>query len=151
MPIAAPICTFSKKRGNTNVVVAYICCGALNTIISAAAATGYHKMRQGLGASARSATMGGILMAFIKGSVILYDKFLAEEQHRVYKSWAEKQRQIWFRNGKHPEANEVLESFDAPQRKEPETAVSSGSETEVLESFDAHLPQVGVLSKPAAD
>ncbi|XP_028758141.1 mitochondrial import inner membrane translocase subunit TIM17-2-like [Neltuma alba] len=51
-----------------------------NSIIAGAATGGFLSMRQGLGASARSAAFGGVLLAMIEGAGIMLNKFLSAQQ-----------------------------------------------------------------------
>ncbi|CAL0322154.1 unnamed protein product [Lupinus luteus] len=108
-----------------------------NSIFAGAATGGFLSMRQGLGASARSAAFGGVLLALIEGAGIMLNKFVSAQQQvsmmmdepmlppgyneaPVDSGAAEKPFfGAWFGGGK----------------KEEES--SGGSETKILESFDA--------------
>ncbi|XVF49104.1 hypothetical protein PTKIN_Ptkin03bG0241700 [Pterospermum kingtungense] len=52
-----------------------------NSIIAGAAAGGFLQMRQGLGASARSALFGGVILALIEGAGIVMNKALAGQEN----------------------------------------------------------------------
>ncbi|CAJ2636674.1 unnamed protein product [Trifolium pratense] len=51
-----------------------------NSIIAGAATGGFLAMRQGFAASARSAAVGGVLLALIEGSGIALNKYLSAQQ-----------------------------------------------------------------------
>lgn len=114
-----------------------------NSIFAGAATGGFLSMRQGLANSARSAAFGGVLLALIEGAGIMLNKFLSAQQQMPIimdeplpggfpsnglpgqpapppedsKSWLGG----WFGEGK----------------KKEEPATAGGSETKILESFDA--------------
>ncbi|KAK4753980.1 hypothetical protein SAY87_002084 [Trapa incisa] len=50
-----------------------------NSIVAGAATGGFLQMRQGLGASARSAVFGGVLLALIEGAGIMLNKFMSPQ------------------------------------------------------------------------
>ncbi|KAK4781220.1 hypothetical protein SAY87_017326 [Trapa incisa] len=50
-----------------------------NSIFAGAATGGFLQMRQGLGASARSALFGGVLLALIEGAGIMLNKFMSAQ------------------------------------------------------------------------
>ncbi|CAK9328283.1 unnamed protein product [Citrullus colocynthis] len=52
-----------------------------NSIIAGAATGGFLQMRQGFGASARSALFGGVLLALIEGAGIMLNKVLSQPQN----------------------------------------------------------------------
>ncbi|XWS72092.1 hypothetical protein CRYUN_Cryun02cG0011000 [Craigia yunnanensis] len=52
-----------------------------NSIFAGAAAGGFLQMRQGLGASARSALFGGVLLALIEGAGIMLNKALSTQEN----------------------------------------------------------------------
>ncbi|KAE9586001.1 hypothetical protein Lal_00010193 [Lupinus albus] len=107
-----------------------------NSIIAGAATGGFLSMRQGVGASARSAAFGGVLLALIEGAGIMLNKFLSAQQQvqmimdeplppsgyseAAADSGATEKPFFggWFGGGKKEES-------------------SGGSETKILESFDA--------------
>lgn len=113
-----------------------------NSIFAGAATGGFLSMRQGLAASARSAAFGGVLLALIEGAGIMLNKFLSAQQpmpiiideplpsnglpaqHVPLPSDSEAQStQSWF-GGFFGKKDEPVSS-------------TGGSETKVLESFDA--------------
>ncbi|XP_061994193.1 mitochondrial import inner membrane translocase subunit TIM17-2-like [Rosa rugosa] len=108
-----------------------------NSIISGAATGGFLQMRQGLGATARSAAVGGMFLALIEGAGIIVGKCMEQ-----------KQNEMAIAAGMHglpgPEAVGSDGSSSGGswlggwfgKGKEAEAA-GSGSETKVLESFDA--------------
>ncbi|KAK7314402.1 hypothetical protein VNO77_32924 [Canavalia gladiata] len=104
-----------------------------NSIVAGAATGGFLSMRQGLGASARAAALGGVLLALIEGAGIMLNKFLSAQQPMpvimeepppppLPDSAAAGQSLFggWFSGG-----------------KKEETGTSGGGETKILESFDA--------------
>ncbi|GLT98598.1 hypothetical protein SLE2022_160970 [Rubroshorea leprosula] len=52
-----------------------------NSIVAGAATGGFLSMRQGLGASGRSALVGGVLLALIEGAGIMLNKAFSEQQN----------------------------------------------------------------------
>lgn len=125
-----------------------------NSIIAGAATGGFLQMRQGLGASARSAAFGGVLLALIEGAGIMLNKLMSNPQ---FLPPMEEQQGIpagYFPPGQMPgQAPVNSESMGASTDsssswfgglfgggKKQETSTSSGSKTEVLESFDAPAP-----------
>lgn len=123
-----------------------------NSIFAGAATGGFLSMRQGFGASARSAVFGGVLLALIEGAGIMLNKVLSGPQdmpvlmedpvpatmggpalpsgfpgqptHEAQPSSSESDSGFfggWFSGGKKKES--------AP--------TTSGSKTEILDSFDA--------------
>ncbi|KAM5547559.1 mitochondrial import inner membrane translocase subunit TIM17-1-like [Rosa sericea] len=131
-----------------------------NQIIAGAAAGGFRQMRQGFGPTARSAAVGGVLLALLDGYEIMMDKFVEQYQHQHWYVTEEPGASMPGLPG--PEAvgsegspgPEAVRSEGSPgpeavgsegsssgglwfgKGKESEAA-SSGSETKVLESFDA--------------
>ncbi|KAG4379944.1 hypothetical protein GLYMA_16G078500v4 [Glycine max] len=101
-----------------------------NSIVAGAATGGFLSMRQGLGASARSAAFGGVLLALIEGAGIMLNKFLSAQQPMPM-IMDEPQPQP-------PQSSEQpwLGGWFGGGNRE-ETAGSGGSETKILESFDA--------------
>ncbi|CAN6541042.1 unnamed protein product [Malus baccata var. baccata] len=129
-----------------------------NSIIAGAATGGFLQMRQGLGASARSAAFGGVLLALIEGAGIMLNKFMSQQQQMpvVIEEPANMAGmpglppmgrapgqpgppEMATSVGSGAEANSSSGSWFGgwfEKGKEPE-AKSSGSETKILESFDA--------------
>ena len=129
-----------------------------NSIIAGAATGGFLQMRQGLGASARSAAFGGVLLALIEGAGIMLNKFMSQQQQmpvvieepanmpgvpglppmgRAPGQPGPPEMPTSVSGGS--EANSSSGSWFGGlfgKGNEPE-AKSSGSETKVLESFDA--------------
>ncbi|KAM1046985.1 hypothetical protein ACFX13_027016 [Malus domestica] len=129
-----------------------------NSIIAGAATGGFLQMRQGLGASARSAAFGGVLLALIEGAGIMLNKFMSQQQQmpvvieepanmpgvpglppmgRAPGQPGPPEMATSVSGGS--EANSSSGSWFGGlfgKGNEPE-AKSSGSETKVLESFDA--------------
>ncbi|KAK4261724.1 hypothetical protein QN277_004682 [Acacia crassicarpa] len=126
-----------------------------NSIIAGAATGGFLSMRQGLGASARSAAFGGILLAMIEGAGIMLNKFLSAQQQMPimieepmpgYPNPSNNRLPV-------PTVPQEMRSPTAPSDsgseskswlggwfgggKKDEPSTSGGSETKVLESFDA--------------
>ncbi|CAN0901465.1 Mitochondrial import inner membrane translocase subunit TIM17-2 [Linum grandiflorum] len=117
-----------------------------NSIFAGAATGGFLAMRQGLGASARSAAFGGVLLALIEGAGIMLNKVMSPPQNMPvlidepapamaggpgfpagFPGHAqESESGSWFGGGGW---------FGGGKNKE--AATSSGSKTEILESFDA--------------
>ncbi|XP_021894929.1 mitochondrial import inner membrane translocase subunit TIM17-2-like [Carica papaya] len=130
-----------------------------NSIIAGAATGGFLQLRQGLGASARSAVFGGVLLALIEGAGIMLNKVLSAQQNMPI--------MIEEPGGGMPGASGI--PMGLPDRaavqpmpevastsgsssdssssswfggwfgggKKQETVPSGGSKTEILESFDA--------------
>ncbi|KAF4352071.1 mitochondrial import inner membrane translocase subunit TIM17-2 [Cannabis sativa] len=137
-----------------------------NSIIAGAATGGFLQMRQGLGAASRSAAFGGVLLALIEGAGIMLNKVLSEQQ-QVPVMIDEPAPNVAGMPGFPPTGQlpgrfptqQIPEVSSAPgsasdlgsgsgskswlggwlgggDKKEPQTP-SSGSETKILESFDA--------------
>lgn len=126
-----------------------------NSIFAGAATGGFLSMRQGLGASARSAVFGGVLLALIEGAGIMLNKVLSGPQNMPI--MIDEPESVPGMVGGGPPGIpaglpgnpvQVAESgssdsdsswfggwFGGGQKKEP--ATSGGSKTEILESFDA--------------
>ncbi|KAK7400749.1 hypothetical protein VNO78_12051 [Psophocarpus tetragonolobus] len=110
-----------------------------NSIFAGAATGGFLSMRQGLAASARSAAFGGVLLALIEGAGIMLNKFLSAQQ----------QMPILIDEPLPPNglpAQPVPPPSDSPSsswfggwfgNKDEPVSGGGGSETKVLESFDA--------------
>ncbi|KAI5335902.1 hypothetical protein L3X38_026036 [Prunus dulcis] len=127
-----------------------------NSIIAGAATGGFLQMRQGLGASARSAAFGGVLLALIEGAGIMLNKFMSQQQQMpiVIEEPASvaglpglpPMGRAPGQPGSEPATSVSSSGAEASsggwlggwfgKSKEPE-AKSSGSETKILESFDA--------------
>ncbi|XP_008237994.1 PREDICTED: mitochondrial import inner membrane translocase subunit TIM17-2-like [Prunus mume] len=127
-----------------------------NSIIAGAATGGFLQMRQGLGASARSAAFGGVLLALIEGAGIMLNKFMSQQQQMPIV--IEEPTSVAGLPGLPPMGRAPGQPGSEPatsvsssgaeassggwlggwfgKSKEPE-AKSSGSETKILESFDA--------------
>ncbi|PON31798.1 Mitochondrial inner membrane translocase complex, subunit Tim [Trema orientale] len=131
-----------------------------NSIIAGAATGGFLQMRQGLGAASRSALFGGVLLALIEGAGIMLNKVLSQQQQMpiMIDEPAPAGMPGFPSPGQLPgrlpgqQVPEVASAsgsasesgsgswfggwFGGGDKKEPQAA-SSGSETKVLESFDA--------------
>ncbi|XP_054809866.1 mitochondrial import inner membrane translocase subunit TIM17-2-like [Prosopis cineraria] len=126
-----------------------------NSIIAGAATGGFLCMRQGLGASARSAAFGGVLLALIEGAGIMLNKFLSAQQQMPimieepmpeYPNPSSNRLPV-------PTVPQEMTSSTVPSDSgskskswfgglsgggnKDEHSTSGGSETKVLESFDA--------------
>ncbi|KAG5225755.1 hypothetical protein OIU77_005960 [Salix suchowensis] len=122
-----------------------------NSIIAGAATGGFLSMRQGLGASARAAAFGGVLLGLIEGAGIMLNKVMSAQQDMpamiedpvpamaggpgfpMGQSHAQTQEGASVSGS---ESGSWLGGwFGGGKKKESEA--SSGSKTEILESFDA--------------
>ncbi|KDP33795.1 hypothetical protein JCGZ_07366 [Jatropha curcas] len=127
-----------------------------NSIFAGAATGGFLSMRQGLGASARSAVFGGILLALIEGAGIMLNKVMSAQQNMpiiIEDSVPAMAGGPGFPMGipgqpqPHPQTVQEASTSGSESgswfggwfggKKEPAAASSSGSKTEILESFDA--------------
>ncbi|KAJ4708118.1 mitochondrial import inner membrane translocase subunit TIM17-2-like [Melia azedarach] len=126
-----------------------------NSIIAGAATGGFLSMRQGFGAASRSAVFGGVLLALIEGAGIMLNKVLSAPQNiPIMEEPAPNVGGVpGFPMGQMPgQAPVTVESpsSSSPSSssssswfgglfgcKKEEPVMSSGSKTEVLESFDA--------------
>ncbi|KAL3625431.1 hypothetical protein CASFOL_030885 [Castilleja foliolosa] len=113
-----------------------------NSIIAGAATGGFLQMRQGLGASSRSALFGGVLLALIEGAGIMLNKVMSPQQEapifvddlpggvpgmpQEAPSSSASTTPSWFGN-----------LFGGGKEVEEK---SSGVKTEILESFDSPIP-----------
>uniref|UniRef100_A0A1J3I8I8 Mitochondrial import inner membrane translocase subunit TIM17-2 n=1 Tax=Noccaea caerulescens TaxID=107243 RepID=A0A1J3I8I8_NOCCA len=102
-----------------------------NSIIAGATAGGFLAMRQGLTTVARAAAFGGILLALLEGAGIALNKLMAQVQ-----------AQNMHMDEGMPENQNTGSSSSSWLggvfgKKNEEVKKSSGSKTEVLESFDA--------------
>ncbi|XP_015902840.2 mitochondrial import inner membrane translocase subunit TIM17-2 [Ziziphus jujuba] len=122
-----------------------------NSIMAGAATGGLLQMRQGLGSAARSAAFGGVLLALIEGAGIMFTKF-AERQQQIPITFDEPPPNLSGVPGYQTQlpGPEVSSSgsgsdsgswlggwFGGENKKESQGSSSSGSETKILESFDA--------------
>uniref|UniRef100_A0A1J3F3M0 Mitochondrial import inner membrane translocase subunit TIM17-2 n=1 Tax=Noccaea caerulescens TaxID=107243 RepID=A0A1J3F3M0_NOCCA len=130
-----------------------------NSIIAGAATGGFLAMRQGPTAAARSAAFGGILLALIEGAGIMLNKLMAQPHNMpmeegmppgmppgmqgMQMGQIQNQAQMMQEN-QNAAASSSSSSSSSPSwlgglfgKKSEEVQKSSGSKTEVLESFDA--------------
>ncbi|KAL1802022.1 hypothetical protein ACET3Z_030669 [Daucus carota] len=135
-----------------------------NSIIAGAATGGFLQMRQGLGAASRSAVFGGVLLALIEGAGIMLNKLMSNVPQN-FPPMDEPMPNMpgipGYNMGQLPGQAPVNiegmgsgQSATSPQpssssswfggifggEKKQETGQSSGSKTEVLESFDSPNP-----------
>ncbi|KAJ0089427.1 hypothetical protein Patl1_12955 [Pistacia atlantica] len=123
-----------------------------NSIIAGAATGGFLSMRQGFGAASRSAVFGGVLLALIEGAGIMLNKVLSAPQNIpvMEESVPNMAGVPGYPVGQLPgQAPSMVESPSSSSSsssswfggffggKKEESEKSSGSKTEVLESFDA--------------
>ncbi|KAL8522129.1 hypothetical protein ACS0TY_012322 [Phlomoides rotata] len=130
-----------------------------NSIIAGAATGGFLQMRQGLGASSRSALFGGVLLALIEGAGIMLNKVMSAPQDfpmdeplpNVAGAPGYPMGQISGQAPVNVESMGAGSSTSSPSSSsswfgglfgggKEETASSDGSKTKVLESFDAPNP-----------
>lgn len=106
-----------------------------NSIVAGAATGGFLSMRQGFAASTRAAAFGGLLLALIEGAGIALNKFVSAQQPMP----------VFVDEPPPPTASQAdsaaagqswLGGFFGGGKKE-EPLASGGSETKILESFDA--------------
>lgn len=125
-----------------------------NSIIAGAATGGFLQMRQGLGASARSAAFGGILLALIEGAGILLNKVMSAPpnpalimdepggipmgQFPGQVQLPQQQAPAVSASGSDSSSGSWLSSWFGGGKKEE--APSGGVKTEVLESYDTPMP-----------
>lgn len=127
-----------------------------NSIFAGAATGGFLSMRQGLGASARSAAFGGVLLALIEGAGIMLNKFLSAQQQmpiiidepmpggyptnrlpgQSVPQEAMQQSTVPSDSGSDSTTKSWLGGWFGGGQKD-EAPPSGGSETKILESFDA--------------
>ncbi|GLT25495.1 hypothetical protein SLA2020_006190 [Shorea laevis] len=124
-----------------------------NLIIAGDATGGFFSMRQGFGAASRSAIFGGVLLALIEGAGILLNKVLSAPQNMPIMMEELAPNMAGMPNGTITRSSSSTINTTNTTRvssssssswfgglfgggKKQETA-SSGSKTEVLESFDA--------------
>ncbi|XP_004505283.1 mitochondrial import inner membrane translocase subunit TIM17-2-like [Cicer arietinum] len=117
-----------------------------NSIFAGAATGGFLSMRQGLAASARSAAFGGVLLALIEGAGIMLNKFLSAQQQMPV--IMDEPLPGGYPNGGFPglQAPPTVEPesqswfggwFGEGKKKDEAASAGGGSETKILESFDA--------------
>ncbi|KAF8101852.1 hypothetical protein N665_0201s0164 [Sinapis alba] len=126
-----------------------------NSIFAGAATGGFLAMRQGPSSVVRSALFGGVFLALIEGAGIALNKMLAQPQHMQMEEGMAgmpgmQMGQVpGMQMGQHmsnqgqaiPEntasSSSWLGGLFGKKDDEPQSQTSSGSETKVLESFDA--------------
>ncbi|XP_065850486.1 mitochondrial import inner membrane translocase subunit TIM17-2-like [Euphorbia lathyris] len=126
-----------------------------NSIFAGAATGGFLAMRQGLGASARSAVFGGVLLALIEGAGIMLNKVMSAQQSMPIMiddsvpAMAGGPGFTGFPGQMQPQNSTFQEAASTGGSEsgswfggwfggaKKEDAASSGSKTEILESFDA--------------
>jgi len=114
-----------------------------NSIVAGAATGGFLSMRQGLGASARSAAFGGVLLALIEGAGIALNKFLSAQQPLpMMIEDMPPGAQMPGPESSNPDSNNAGKPWFGGfggifGAKEEEKIGGGGSEVKVLESFDA--------------
>ncbi|CAL1414292.1 unnamed protein product [Linum trigynum] len=123
-----------------------------NSIFAGAATGGFLAMRQGLGASARSAAFGGVLLALIEGAGIMLNKVMSAPQNMPvmieepapaggpglpagFPGMPQSMPQELPSQGQQESGSWLGGWFGGGKKND--TASSSGSKAEVLESFDA--------------
>ncbi|CAH8360261.1 unnamed protein product [Eruca vesicaria subsp. sativa] len=127
-----------------------------NSIFAGAATGGFLAMRQGPSASVRSALFGGVLLALIEGAGIALNKLMAQPQQMQMEEGMMPGMPPGVQMGQVPgmqqmpsqgQGQVMQESSDSSsswlgglfgkKNDEAQVQTSSGSETKVLESFDA--------------
>lgn len=119
-----------------------------NSILSGAATGGLLSLRQGFGASARSALVGGVLLALIEGAGIMMNKVASATQNEQFMEDAAASVPYGVTMGQNfgqsvPETSSSSGSevgsgsWFGSWFKKNETEDNSGSKTQILESFDA--------------
>lgn len=137
-----------------------------NSIFAGAATGGFLQMRQGLGASSRSALFGGVLLALIEGAGIMVNKLLNAQQMQQMEMQVPQMAGVpgypmgqlpgqapvnveGLRTGSSTSSSSASSSSSSSSSwfggffgggKEEEAGTSSGSKTEILETFDAPSP-----------
>uniref|UniRef100_A0A7N0T5U2 Mitochondrial import inner membrane translocase subunit TIM17-2-like n=1 Tax=Kalanchoe fedtschenkoi TaxID=63787 RepID=A0A7N0T5U2_KALFE len=121
-----------------------------NSIIAGAATGGFLQMRQGLGPASRSALFGGVLLALIEGAGIMLNKVLSNQTMPPMEEGLPNMAGMPGMPpmpGQAPSMEEMSQPSSSSSwfgglfgggKKQEET--SSGSKTQVLESFDAPSP-----------
>ena len=115
-----------------------------NSIFAGAATGGFLQMRQGLGASARSALFGGVLLALIEGAGIMLNKVLSAQENMPLMIEDPKPGVGLPMGMPGHTGNGVGSSTDSGWfggwfvggKKKDEGSIG-GAKTEILESFDA--------------
>ncbi|KAL5572549.1 hypothetical protein UlMin_022146 [Ulmus minor] len=130
-----------------------------NSIIAGAATGGFLQMRQGLAASSRSALFGGVLLALIEGAGIMLNKVLSQQQQMPImieepaanvagmpggfsgqlpgRLPAQSVPEPLSEAGSSSDSGSWLGGWFGGGNKKESQPTSSGSETKILESFDA--------------
>ncbi|XP_006304179.2 mitochondrial import inner membrane translocase subunit TIM17-1 [Capsella rubella] len=119
-----------------------------NSIISGAATGGFLSLRQGFAATARSALVGGVLLALIEGASIMTNKFGSVLQNEQFMEGAAASVPYGVTMGQVfgqsvPETTSSSGSkagsgsWFGSLFKKKQTEDDSGSKTHILESFDA--------------
>ncbi|XP_055960712.1 mitochondrial import inner membrane translocase subunit TIM17-2-like [Mercurialis annua] len=132
-----------------------------NSIFAGAATGGFLSMRQGLGASARSALFGGILLGLIEGAGIMLNKVMSAQQQNMpvimddsapgaglgfptgIPGQPQMQPQVAFQEAASTDTGSESGSSSGwfggmfGGGKKEESAASGRGKTEILESFDA--------------
>ncbi|KAK7362550.1 hypothetical protein VNO77_04666 [Canavalia gladiata] len=113
-----------------------------NSIFAGAATGGFLSMRQGFPASARAAAFGGVLLALIEGAGIMLNKFLSAQQQMPMiiddpNAFPGQPGSQPFPPPSDSESNSWLGGWFGDGKKKDEPMSGGGSETKILESFDA--------------
>ncbi|XP_018433915.1 mitochondrial import inner membrane translocase subunit TIM17-2 [Raphanus sativus] len=125
-----------------------------NSIFAGAATGGFLAMRQGPSAAVRSALFGGVLLALIEGAGIALNKMLAQPQHmqmeegmmmpggmpgmqQMGQQMPNQGQVMQESTDSSPSPTSWLGGLFGKKNDEAQGQTSSGSETKVLESFDA--------------
>uniref|UniRef100_A0A0D3BR83 Uncharacterized protein n=2 Tax=Brassica oleracea var. oleracea TaxID=109376 RepID=A0A0D3BR83_BRAOL len=119
-----------------------------NSIFAGAATGGFLAMRQGPSSAVRSALFGGVLLALIEGAGIALNKMLAQPQHMQMEEGmmpgmpgmqmpSQVQAQAIPEDTSSSSPSSWLGGLFGKKNDEAQGQTSSGSETKVLESFDA--------------
>lgn len=129
-----------------------------NSIIAGAATGGFLQMRQGFATASRSAVFGGVLLALIEGAGIMLNKLTSAPQNLPPMDELPNMASgAGFPMGQqlpgHPPINTEnigtissspplpsSSSWFGGEKKQEANTTSSGSKTEVLESFDSPTP-----------
>ncbi|XP_004513048.1 mitochondrial import inner membrane translocase subunit TIM17-2-like [Cicer arietinum] len=104
-----------------------------NSIVAGAATGGFLSMRQGFGASARSAAFGGVLLALIEGAGIALNKFLSAQQPLPILMEDMPPQELEANNNGGVGKSWFGGFFGGAKEEERD----GGSEVKILESFDA--------------
>ena len=113
-----------------------------NSIVAGATTGGLLSLRRGLGATVRSAAVGGAFLALIEGGSIMLGKALSMEQQQMPAAIVEEPLPAPTTAGDPPASDSGAGSegwfagwFGGGKKEEEKK--SKGSETKILESFDA--------------